>query len=181
MTIRYLVYFAQVHPDFRLPELLSIAELYGFRAIKPANLPGVSEDEMWDPSRPFWVVDLEDEEHARAMAERCILVKSIYELYGHGNSYDEVHTQTLTCAHLWQRFKENTSFRFIVTAYSDRIPMSRQREVVDSFSFMDMQGKIDLKNPDETFTCFEEYPDARLKGKQAGGENTLLHIFFGRS
>ena len=82
--------------------------------------------------------------------------RSIYELYGHGNSYEDVHSQTQACAHLWERFKENTSLRFNVTAYSDRIPMSRQKEIVDSFAFMEMRGKIDLKNPDETFNCYEE-------------------------
>lgn len=77
MTIRCLVHFAQAHHEFRLPELHSIAELYKFQIFKPIQSldDGTSED--WDPLCPFWIVDFEKEQHARALAERCILVKSV--------------------------------------------------------------------------------------------------------
>jgi tRNA (guanine10-N2)-methyltransferase len=62
----YLVLFAQAHDDFRLPELDSVSELYEFKYIlSHAN----------DPRRPFMVIRLESEEHARLLARRCILIK----------------------------------------------------------------------------------------------------------
>lgn len=63
---QYLIVFAQAHEDFRIPELLSIAELYGF----PLSI----ENDL-DPSRPFGVLALEQEEHVRLLARRCILIK----------------------------------------------------------------------------------------------------------
>lgn len=63
---QYLIVFAQAHEDFRVPELLSIAELYGF--------PLIIENDL-DPSRPFGVLTLEQEEHVRLLARRCILIK----------------------------------------------------------------------------------------------------------
>jgi hypothetical protein len=63
---QYLIVFAQAHEDFRIPELRSIAELYGFR---------LSIENDLDPSRPFGVLALEQEEHVRLLARRCILIK----------------------------------------------------------------------------------------------------------
>ena len=65
---QYLIVFAQTHEDFRVPELLSVAELYGF----PLNI-----ENDFDPSRPFGILVLEQEEHVRLLARRCILIKYV--------------------------------------------------------------------------------------------------------
>ena len=78
MPIRCFVHFAQVHPEFRLPELESVSELFGFRFNRPEpnTLPdGDCYPVVWDASRPFWIIDFDEEEHAKRIAERCILVK----------------------------------------------------------------------------------------------------------
>ena len=66
MPSDYLVLFAQVHDEFRIPELLSISELHGFKIGFPPEI---------DTSRPFMILSLESEEHAFTLAKRCILVK----------------------------------------------------------------------------------------------------------
>jgi tRNA (guanine10-N2)-methyltransferase len=66
MRTHYLIAFAQSHSDFRLPELQSVSELHGFQIFLPKDP---------DPSRPFMVVELEDEEHVFILAKRCILIK----------------------------------------------------------------------------------------------------------
>jgi tRNA (guanine10-N2)-methyltransferase len=71
MTLRYLIVFAQTHNEFRIPELRSVAELHGFTFSLPLTL----DDQ--GPSKPFMVLDMENEEHARILAKRCILVKSV--------------------------------------------------------------------------------------------------------
>lgn len=62
----YLVLFAQVHDEFRIPELLSVSELFKFKIGFPSKI---------DTSRPFMILSLESEEHAILLATRCILVK----------------------------------------------------------------------------------------------------------
>lgn len=76
MSLRYLIVFAQAHNEFRIPELRSVAELHGFKF----SLPPSPDDQ--DPSRPYMVLDMEDEEHARILAKRCILVKSVNQPFG---------------------------------------------------------------------------------------------------
>ena len=57
---------------------------------------------------------------------------------------------------LWERYVDNTSFRFLVTAYQHTIPQSRQKEVIESFAYMGFSGKIDMTKPELTLACFEE-------------------------
>lgn len=166
MKSRYLIAFAQSHSDFRLPELQSISELHGFQVFSP-------EDP--DTSRPFMVVELEEEEHAFILAQRCILIKwilspyigpsswcdiyfgrSIYEFYARGETYDQVHSMNLSNKHLWEKYIPDTSFKFNVTGFNHTIPQRRQRDVIESFSYMDFRGRIDMKNPEITIACFEE-------------------------
>ncbi len=71
MPSLYLFHFAQAHNDFRFPELASIAELYGISY----TLPEKEADR--DPSRPFMIIQLEGEGHARMLAKRCILIKYV--------------------------------------------------------------------------------------------------------
>ena len=66
MNNKYLIVFAQVHEEFRIPELLSIAELYDIDISIPEDV---------DLSRPFMVLELDSEEQARILARRCILIK----------------------------------------------------------------------------------------------------------
>ncbi|KAF8160674.1 S-adenosyl-L-methionine-dependent methyltransferase [Crassisporium funariophilum] len=175
MPSRYLIQFAQAHNEFRLPELSSVAELYGI----PITLP--EEFDNRDPTRPYMVVELEEEEHVRTLARRCILIKSVFEFYGQGSSYEELHAANRQNEPLWTRFVRDTSFRFLVTAYSHKIPQTRQRDVIESFAYMGFLGKIDMKNPDITLTCFEEYEDhhgtTRVKHE---GDGDFRQVFFGR-
>jgi tRNA (guanine10-N2)-methyltransferase len=68
MPARYLIVFAQAHHEFRIPELLSVAEINGFSV----NLsPGGDHD----TTQPFMIVDLDHEEHARLLCRRCILIR----------------------------------------------------------------------------------------------------------
>jgi tRNA (guanine10-N2)-methyltransferase len=69
MPTQYLFVFAQAHDDFRIPELLSISELHNFTITLP------DDPEECDPSRPYMILGLVEEEHARILARRCILVR----------------------------------------------------------------------------------------------------------
>ena len=68
----YLFVFAQAHEEFRVPELQSIAELYGFQ-VGFDRYP--AEDLASAVKRPFMILRLREEEHARLLANRCILIK----------------------------------------------------------------------------------------------------------
>jgi len=80
----------------------------------------------------------------------------VYDFYGQGSSYEELHAMNQQNEHKWSRYVDDTSFRFNVTAYYHKIPQKRQHQVIESFSYMDFRGKIDMKNPDVVMTVYEE-------------------------
>ncbi|KAI9455436.1 tRNA guanosine-2'-O-methyltransferase [Lactarius psammicola] len=168
---QYLVVFAQAHEDFRVPELRSIAELYGF--------PLTILDDF-DASRPFGVLTLDQEEHARFLARRCILIKAVYEFYARGRSYEELHEQNRSSRNLWEKYIPETTFKFVVNGYNHSISKARQREVIEDFSYMGFMGKIDLINPEITMGCFEEYQDVHGTTRQKHeGTTNFREVFFG--
>ncbi|KAL0956084.1 hypothetical protein HGRIS_002253 [Hohenbuehelia grisea] len=166
----YLFVFAQSHSEFRIPEIQSIAELYGFSLQLP-ELESVG---------PFVVIGLEKEDHARLLAKRCILLKSVYEFWGQGSTYEELHNSTRAHKSLWDPYQQDTSFRFFVTAYNHTIPQSRQRQIMEDFSYMAYLGKIELKQPELVMGCFEEYDDTRGLAKNRVKDGNFRQVYFGR-
>ncbi|KDQ21877.1 hypothetical protein BOTBODRAFT_99027 [Botryobasidium botryosum FD-172 SS1] len=150
MAKDYFIHFAQAHTEFRLPELQSISELYGFSVSLP------TDPQEQNPSRPFMIVGLESEDHARLLAGRCILVRAVYELWARGTSYTQLHAMNASRKHIWESYQPGTSFKFNVSSVNHTIPQARQREVMENFSYMAFQGPIDMKNPGIIMSCFEE-------------------------
>ena len=76
MASQFLFHFAQVHEEFRIPELLSVAELCGITLRIP-------EDDLkkLDVSRPFMILTLDSLEDAKKLARRCILIKCAFSLF----------------------------------------------------------------------------------------------------
>lgn len=70
MRTKYLFFFAQAHDEFRIPELQSLAELFGF-AVRIA-------DETPDPTRPFMIIELDEARHAEQLAARSILIRCAF-------------------------------------------------------------------------------------------------------
>lgn len=44
----------------------------------------------------------------------------------------------------------------MVTGYNQSVPKARQREVVEGFSYMALEGRINLTQPELELWCFEE-------------------------
>ncbi|KAG8805920.1 hypothetical protein FRC18_006418 [Serendipita sp. 400] len=149
MAKKYLIHFAIAHGEFRYPELQSISELFDFEIKLPE-----SKDEL-DTSLPFLIVELEKDVHAQFIAQRCILVKAVYELWVVASSKEELHHRNHEISCIWKPF-ENHSFRFDVTAINHTIPMTRQRDIIEDFAYMDYKGDIDMKNPSVVLAYFEE-------------------------
>ncbi|KAJ1304737.1 hypothetical protein OPQ81_005875 [Rhizoctonia solani] len=175
MPTTYLIHFAVTHAEFRIPELLSVAKCNGFDVVLP------SESDI-DNTRPFLTVEMDKDEHVKVLAQRCILIKAIYELWARGGSYDELHAMNKRNRKIWDtEMYQSARFRFNVMAYSHTISKERQRDIMNSFAYMGYQGKIDMNNPEFIMACIEEYPESygwsRHK-RQVDGE--FRQVVFGR-
>ncbi|KAK9238676.1 S-adenosyl-L-methionine-dependent methyltransferase [Lipomyces kononenkoae] len=163
----YLILLAQKHESFRKAELEALAEL-----------EHVAVDlSQHDENVPLLYVTLDSEEAARKLIRRSILARSIFEVWGRGNSLDSLHEDVKQrTSHLWPEYK-HVSFKFDIISYQGSRTKEEQREIVESFSYVDFEGPIRMKDPDEIFTIVEQYKTPLLP---VSGCREVKDICFGR-
>ncbi|CAL8583864.1 hypothetical protein XPA_009478 [Xanthoria parietina] len=142
----YLVRFVQLHESFRKAELEALADLYGI------NMDFLHYDQY----TPHCIVRLPDENAARKIAARSILSKGIYELWGSGATYAELHQDVKhRTSNLWHLYR-SSSFKFEIQAYQAKRSLAEQDALIQSFRYTGFEGPIQLKDPEQTFCIFEE-------------------------
>lgn len=106
---------------------------------------------------PFCVIRLRSEAEGRLLIARSILGEGIYELWGAGTSYAELHEDVRRRSeHLWTRFRKS-SFRFSVVGFQYKIKTSEQRDIIETFSYMGFEGSIVMKDAEAEFFVFLEH------------------------
>ncbi|KAI8371990.1 S-adenosyl-L-methionine-dependent methyltransferase [Choanephora cucurbitarum] len=101
--------------------------------------------------------------------------KNIFELWGEGKTYEDVHHQVkTTTSDRWMDYN-TCSFRFVVSAFGSTITYKDQIKIINSFSYLGFEGPIDMKNPDVQFHVLADY----------GFDNTMVaqdptYIYMGR-
>ncbi|KAI1467679.1 tRNA guanosine-2'-O-methyltransferase [Daldinia caldariorum] len=143
----YLIRFSQSHESFRLPEIQSLAVVEGLKL----------EIISYSDESPFCIVRLESEEAAKALLRRSVLAQTIHELWGAGETYDELHAAVKRdTAHLWPKYKD-VSFKINIDAYQGSRPEKNKLALINTFAYLPFDGLILLKSPDQEFTIFEEW------------------------
>ncbi|AGO11620.1 AaceriADL161Cp [[Ashbya] aceris (nom. inval.)] len=169
MGKKYLLFMVQVHVNFRRAELESLAELHGVKV----DFSSYREDS------PFMVVELEGDEQARQWIRRAILCRAIYEYWGEGSDYAELHASIRGNADVaaYTAACRQSTFKFEFESYGgagggrfDRVAQ------IEQFAYLGLEGKIRLKAPQETFTVVERYENVT---ENIGGEKPV-HLYFGR-
>lgn len=143
----YLIYFAQAYPNFRIAELQSIASLYNFTV----------DFSNHDESSPFFIVKLENDTQARNLITRSVLARGIYELWGQGPDYESLHKNVKEVSSELFAVYKHPSFKFDFISYMGSKSSDEKYEIINTFKYLDFEGKIRMKNPDEVFTVLEEY------------------------
>lgn len=147
MGREYVVFLAQTHPNFRLAELEALADLHGIKV----DLSNHNDE------TPFLIVSLESEEDAAKWLKRAVLAKGVYELWGMGATEEEMHEDVKRrSANDWHKYKTN-SFKFDIVGYQGKRSNSEKIKMIERFKYVEFDGPIRMKNPDEIFTVLEHY------------------------
>jgi len=110
-------------------------------------------------------VELPSEDAAIRLVRRSILAKAIYEVWGKGKSYTELHSNVRERSqHLWPLYKQ-CSFKFLVDTFQDSRTNAEQRELINDFRFLEFEGPIKMKGADQKFWIFEDWT---LNAKELG-------------
>lgn len=167
---RYLCYFLHRHLEFRLPEVESLARLaaewQGGAAASSSGASGScsggspSPAVVWEkpfgdrPESPFWYAHLPSEEAARAVAARSVLAKAFIEVWGEGETFEELQ-QSVAAYPADEREKwtgPEQSFKFVVEAWGATYTMKQQIDLIDRMEgCTNFKGPIDLSNPQNRF------------------------------
>ncbi|KAF2735248.1 RNA methylase family protein [Polyplosphaeria fusca] len=157
----YLVRLVQVHESFRKAELQALADVAGIK------IDFISYDE----DSPFCVVGLPSDNAARTMISRGILSHGIYELWGEGSTYDNLHASVRKrSSEKWSLYHE-IPFRFTLDSFRGSRKPADQRGIVDSFSYLGFMGPIRMKEAEVSFKVFEDYDNKASEPK---------HLYLGR-
>ncbi|KAI5474831.1 hypothetical protein MNV49_002361 [Pseudohyphozyma bogoriensis] len=157
--------------EFRIPELNSIAALFGFEINYPDPI---------DTTRPYMVIELAGEKEARLLGSRAISVKHIWEYWADARTYDDLHTIIKPRNDLYDPYTgPSTTWKFTVSGFARNINLVDQVAVINSFRYLGFQGDIKLKNPQCEVGVFEEY--VRRTDKEKGRElNDMRWVWMGR-
>lgn len=105
------------------------------------------------------------------------------ELYGHATSYDDLQAQ------MHERYDSGVfephmdkSWKFSVECINNHATDKRARSVINSFGWIGLRGKIDLKTPEVEYVILEDYKHVTIHTKEARLERdgNFQEVYFGR-
>ncbi|KAE9376772.1 tRNA guanosine-2'-O-methyltransferase [Stipitochalara longipes BDJ] len=169
--MEYMIRFTQVHETFRLAEIKALAVL------EDIDLEVLS----YSPSSPFCFVKLPSEDAAIRLVRRSILAKAIYEVWGNGSTFEDLHDNVRGVSqHLWPLYK-GSSFKFTVDSFQGSRSTTEQRKLIEGFRFLGFEGPIKMKGAEQEFCISEEWQfDAAALGVHAP-QSVHLGRFLGGS
>jgi tRNA (guanine10-N2)-methyltransferase len=157
----YLIRLVQLHQDFRLAEIRSLASFFTIHIqiiSYSATSPFLVLRILTYPSQVF----SSPKAAAQALISRSVLSWAIYELWGMTSeteaSYAALHAdvKTRTNPAIWAQYKAS-SFKFSIDAYCGKRSPTEQTEIIDGFRYLGFQGLIQMQSPEIEFTTFEDW------------------------
>lgn len=100
---------------------------------------------------------LDNETAARALIQRSVLGKAIYELWGTGTTYEELHHDIRRrTSNLWSLYK-SCSFKFYVISYKGKRSSVEQLGIIESFKYLGFIGPIKMVDAEAVFCVLEDW------------------------
>ncbi|KRZ62578.1 tRNA (guanine(10)-N2)-methyltransferase -like protein [Trichinella nativa] len=125
----------------------------------------------------FCIVESISMDDVLKLLSRSILLRYGCILWSQASTYSELYKDLSSKIHLLEPyFDREQSFKFLVDSFGKKVSGEYKQKRIEELSFLNIQGKVDLTNPDNQFMLIEDY------GKLSGlppPENPV-QIFFGR-
>ncbi|GKD26799.1 tRNA (guanine(10)-N2)-methyltransferase, partial [Tanacetum coccineum] len=144
--------------DYRKPEFESLAHLFGaFDGNDDNQSLEWKLPQHHHPDSPFHFVNLPNEDIARNIANRSILVKGLYEIWGEGSSYEELKEaiNSYPDDRKLPYITPDSTFRIIIDSFGKAIPFKDQTARIKGMDYIPFQGRVDLRNPEHKFWLIE--------------------------
>ncbi|XP_053315396.1 tRNA (guanine(10)-N2)-methyltransferase homolog [Spea bombifrons] len=165
---KYLLLLAQENCEFRLPEIKSLLCLIGGHLY---NLHDINE------KSPFCILHIPSEDMARKLMKRTVCAKSVFELWGHGKSLEELQQSLLTypSEKMVSYLQPNSTYKINIHTFNKTLSQKEKLAKIEALEFLPFRGKVSLQNAEHIFYLMEDYgPEPNNPRKEP------LQIFFGR-
>lgn len=140
--------FSHQHESFRVAELQAVAEVEGV----PISIVSYS------PTTPFCIIRASSAADAARLVRRAILTQTIYEHWGSGATLDELHASVKqNSSHLWEAHADD-SWKFNIDSFQGSRSNSERRDLINTFRYLPLRGPIAMKEPQQEYVIFEEWP-----------------------
>ncbi|KAG7159085.1 tRNA (guanine(10)-N2)-methyltransferase homolog [Homarus americanus] len=148
-TRRYLLWCANEHIEFRLPELESIALMF--------NIPITWIDKPKED--PYVILEMNSENDARKLMSRSMLVRSCFELWGQGENEAELHASVKSFPNnlMKPHLAKEKTFKVRVESFNKTLSISEKLKKIESLSFLPFEGSVNLKKADTCLHLIEYY------------------------
>ncbi|KAK8374673.1 hypothetical protein O3P69_011700 [Scylla paramamosain] len=146
---RYLLWCANEHIEFRIPEIKAISSMF--------NIPLTWIDKPKED--PYLVVEMRNEGDARRLMSRCMLVRSCFELWGQGNTEEELHSsiRSFPLDLMKPHLAPEKTFRVRVESFNKTLKNAEKLKKIESLSYLPFEGKVDLKHATTCLHLVEYY------------------------
>ncbi|XP_062084691.1 uncharacterized protein LOC133790876 [Humulus lupulus] len=158
----YLCVFFHRLLDYRKSEVESLAHLFGAFDEDQESPFGYCTLE-WKlpkhhhPDSPFHLVNLPSEEIASKIANRSILVRGMYELWGEGDSYEELEESIKSYPEERKLpyLEPESTFKVNVDTFGNSLSLQEQTQLIQGLNYIPFKGRVNLKNPEHKFWLME--------------------------
>ncbi|KAJ0392891.1 hypothetical protein P43SY_000991 [Pythium insidiosum] len=156
----FLVFFVHRHFAFRYPELDAVLTMQGLRlADAVGDVAALPDPE----SSPVLRIRLPSEQHAKFLSARAILVKGVYEVWGHVQGADYAALVRAVDSYAGPgkaRIVADAacSWCINVEAFGKKLTMEDQESRRERFrDVLPFAGPVQMKQPDEKLLILEEF------------------------
>ncbi|KAI5800079.1 S-adenosyl-L-methionine-dependent methyltransferase [Geopyxis carbonaria] len=160
----YLIHFAQIHETFRRAELDALATLH--------SIP--LQWHTYSATSPFALAVLPSPAAAALLVKRAILTKAIYTLWGSAGTPAALHTLLRARTPALAGPCMGRTFKFTIESYHLRRSAREQTALIESFSYLGLDGRIRMRGAELEFVVFEEFT-----APTPGRDPTLLWVALG--
>lgn len=166
MSARYLLWFAQEHVDFRHAEIQSILSMF--------KIPIIFIEKSAE--KPYWIVELSDEDSLRKLASRSVSIKNCIQLWGRAKTAEELHnnlrrvlkndrpewvtdnSEAICPSVLIKNCCDGKrSFKIEVETFCKHFTMPEKVAKIEKFEYLPLHGPVRLNNPDIKLMYLEFY------------------------
>lgn len=165
---KYLLWFAHEHIDFKFQEIASLQSLF--------NIP-LTYLRTPETNDPYLFVEAESEDQITQISQRSVTLRCCLEIWAHATNVTDLHEtlKKFPRSEVEKYLNSAKSFKIEVETFGKHFTQKEKITKLDAFDYLQVTGKVNLKNPDVCLHYIEYYGSNHITPP-----DEPYQLFFGR-